>query len=292
MPPHWWLLDDSQPRLHYIIREARAGAARSVAGGGNHCFYVGDLGSAAEKMRINSSGNVLVGSSTNPSSSNVKQLLYTGSDTYLQIASGSTGGGLIGQTGVNMLFYTYTGAVGSEAYSERMRIDSSGNLLVGGTSVISGATFYSASGNGTCSSRCTTTTSGHYYSFGHDGNDNFRVLNAASTGVYLTYGGTSWTALSDETTKTDLLPIENAINKVSTLRAVTGRYKTDNKEKSRSFLIAQDVQKVLPEAVNETFDGKLGLQYTDLIPLLVASIKELNAKVDAQALEIQVLKGN
>jgi regulator of protease activity HflC (stomatin/prohibitin superfamily) len=81
--------------------------------------------------------------------------------------------------------------------------------------------------------------------------------------------------------KTDLVPIENAASKVLTLRAVTGRFKTDEVGKSRAFLIAQDIQKVLPEAVDASNPEKLGVQYTDVIPLLVAAIKELSAKNDA-----------
>jgi hypothetical protein len=68
--------------------------------------------------------------------------------------------------------------------------------------------------------------------------------------VYLANGGTSWTATSDERLKTDLIPIENGLDKVNSLRSVTGRFKTDEEGVSRSFLIAQDVQAVLPEAVN------------------------------------------
>ena len=120
-----------------------------------------------------------------------------------------------------------------------------------------------------------------------------RCIAAGSGGVALTAGATSWSAISDETTKTDLVAIENALDKVSTLRAITGRYKTDKEGTSRAFLIAQDVQKVLPEAVNvqDVETGVLGLQYTDVIPLLVASIKELNAKVEAQEKQIKALIG-
>jgi len=48
------------------------------------------------------------------------------------------------------------------------------------------------------------------------------------------------------------------------------------------MLIAQDVQKVLPEAieVNTDKDKTLGLGYTDVIPLIIAAIKELSSKVD------------
>jgi hypothetical protein len=107
------------------------------------------------------------------------------------------------------------------------------------------------------------------------------VVAGGSGGVYLDTSATSWTSNSDERLKTDLKPIENASEKVSTLRAVTGRYITDEVGKSRSFLIAQDVQKVLPEAVNvqSEDDETLGLQYTDVIPLLVAAIKEQAAMI-------------
>ena len=53
----------------------------------------------------------------------------------------------------------------------------------------------------------------------------------------------------------------------------------------RSFLIAQDVQAVLPEAVTSVTqeDGSdiLSLAYTETIPLLVAAIQELKAEVDS-----------
>jgi hypothetical protein len=114
---------------------------------------------------------------------------------------------------------------------------------------------------------------------GPDGTGNYVVLNNTSTGVYMVYGATSWTGISDERLKTDLKPIENAVDKVNGLRSVTGRFKTDEEGKSRSFLIAQDVLKEFPEAAETSNPEKLGVQYTDVIPLLVAAIKELNAKV-------------
>jgi hypothetical protein len=82
-----------------------------------------------EAMRIDSSGNVLVGTTTAPSSSNIKQVIQTSPGGYIQFAA-SSGGAAVGTPGSSALaVFTYTGAVGSESYTERMRIDSSGNLL-------------------------------------------------------------------------------------------------------------------------------------------------------------------
>jgi hypothetical protein len=122
------------------------------------------------------------------------------------------------------------------------------------------------------------------YSQAGGGTSTFLVARNSTGGVYLNgSSATSWSALSDETKKVIIEPITDAANKVSSLRAVIGRLKTDEDNVRRPYLIAQDVQKVLPEAVSE-LDGDekvLTLAYTEVIPLLVAAIKELNTKVTA-----------
>lgn len=102
-----------------------------------------------------------------------------------------------------------------------------------------------------------------------------------SGGVNLANTATSWAAISDESMKTDLVPIANGLAKLASLRACTGRYKTDEETTSRSFLIAQDVQAVLPQAVSEGEDGILSLRYTEVIPLLVAALAEAKARIEA-----------
>ena len=111
-------------------------------------------------------------------------------------------------------------------------------------------------------------------------------------GVGLSKSATSWSAYSDERMKADLEPIADGLEKVATLRAVTGRYKTDEVGTSRSFLIAQDVQAVLPEAVSGTTDDddQLSLRYTEVIPLLVAALKEAKDKIEQLQTRITTLE--
>lgn len=155
---------------------------------------------------------------------------------------------------------------------ERMRITSVGKVLVGTTTPVgsSAVVMYLSAG-------------GETWQLGPEANGNFAVTNDADVGVYVQNGQTAWSSTSDERIKTDLVPIADALNKVSSLRTVTGRYIKDAVGTSRSFLIAQDVQAVFPEAVDvpKKESDPLGLRYTDVVPLLVAAIKELSAKVAA-----------
>jgi hypothetical protein len=113
----------------------------------------------------------------------------------------------------------------------------------------------------------------------------FFVQNSGG-GVYLSTNATSWAAVSDERLKENLVPIANGLSKVCSLRSVIGNYISDESKKPTPFLIAQDVQAVLPEAVTistqkDSDTEYLGVAYSEVIPLLVAAIKELKAEFDA-----------
>ena len=104
------------------------------------------------------------------------------------------------------------------------------------------------------------------------------------------------TTISDKNLKTGITPISDALDKVSQLNGVEFTYKTDGKRSAG--LIAQEVEKVLPSAVEEKeLPLKIGdgekykvLQYDQTIGLLVESIKELKDIVEEQAKEIKELK--
>ena len=205
------------------------------------------------------------------------------------------------------------------SFNAAMTLDSSGVLMVGTTSVsaITGeatAKFQAAGnavfGNAVASTNVTVTVNGVINKAGRIGfaesgeikwligngaaseNGVFEVYsNTTGTGVQLGRSATSWSAASDERLKTALVPFENAASKVAALRAGTGRYLTDVESMSRSFLSAQSVQTVLPEAVDANTDEQatLSLRYTDVIPLLVAAIQEQQALITQQAEAITAL---
>ena len=57
-------------------------------------------------------------------------------------------------------------------------------------------------------------------------------------------------------------------------------------------VIAQEVQKVLPEAVNvvDEENGYLGVSYTSLVPVLIEAVKALKEKNEALEIENKALK--
>ena len=116
--------------------------------------------------------------------------------------------------------------------------------------------------------------------------DVLRCRSGGSGGVDLTSGATAWVAASDERLKTGFEPITDATRKLGTLRAVTGyfleseHFDAEAAGRRRVFLIAQDVQKVLPEAVYTDEDGFLGLKYAKTIPLVVAGFNEHTAYIE------------
>jgi hypothetical protein len=97
----------------------------------------------------------------------------------------------------------------------------------------------------------------------------------------------STTTSSDRKLKTNIKPIENALDKVRTLEGVTFDWK-DAERGASAGLIAQDVQAILPELVKETpnMGGNTGthlnLNYDGVVGLLVAAVIELTEKVEAK----------
>ena len=84
------------------------------------------------------------------------------------------------------------------------------------------------------------------------------------------------TAFSDERLKSDITTIKNALDLVQSLRGTA--YVKDGQ--AGIGVIAQEVQKVLPQVVHENEDGYLSVAYGNIVAVLIEAVKELKAEVD------------
>lgn len=117
-----------------------------------------------------------------------------------------------------------------------------------------------------------------------------RTYNGTSLYTNNLYATGEVTAYSDERIKTDIQLIPNALDKVDQLRGVTYRRTDIDVGRRSTGVIAQDVLKVLPEAVvldkDDPENGIMGVNYGNMIGLLIEAVKELRAEVKALKAEL------
>jgi len=195
---------------------------------------------------------------------------------------------------------------------ERMRINSSGNLLVGATSTVdserlnvtqSGSfpTIYSNNTNASNAFGIRVNLSNYFFNTAnllYDGiefsNVRFRVY---SNGGIANYQANDQN-LSDQREKKNIELAPNYLDKICQIPVKTFLYINQTDAQKTLGVIAQDVQAIAPELVDEAdwsenVDGskmRLSIYQTDLQYALMKAIQELKAIVDTQAAEIAALK--
>ncbi len=237
----------------------------------------GNAGSAVDTIRFNSLGT-----------------------TYASIISNAQSGeqrysiGPIAGWGGYHTFYTDT--------TERMRITSGGDLIVGKSSFVSNSLRIDANGI-MSNSRGGTGTNSHCNFF----NDNGLVGSITTSG-----SSTSFNTSSDYRLKENIKPVVNALSKLNELKPCLFNFIADADEEVMGF-IAHEVQEVIPQAVTGEKDGfrieevevspaeldeegnviteavveekeipvYQGIDHSKLVPLLVAAIQELKAEIDS-----------
>jgi hypothetical protein len=199
-----------------------------------------------------------------------------------------------------------------EAISERMRIDSAGNVFVGATT--NGVTDYTIGrsivqnnnyANAVAYAINSTESVGtqYYLAFGRAGS----TCGAISSS---TTNSTTYATSSDYRLKENIEPMTGALDKVTALKPVTYKWKSDGSE-SQGF-IAHELAEVFPDAVvgekdgvqiiNELDDeGKVigtkevpryqGVDTSFLVATLAAAIQELKTELDSVKAELSTLKG-
>ena len=325
----------------FNVRDSQIRATNSGGNATTLEFYTANAATPAERMRINSSGNVGIGTSSPQAKLQVTDsahscqmfIGYTDNNNYYQSngaqiwstyngtaermridSSGNVGIGTSSPTqklqvaGSQILsspgnaVYTYfdstTAAyVGREAVAgamvfgvnsaERMRIDSSGNLLVGTTGYAAGQNAVKLNGASSNFSRNSTAASAQIYFE----NPNGTVGQISSTG-----SATAYITSSDYRLKENIAPMTGALDKVALLKPVTYKWKVDGSD-GQGF-IAHELQAVVHEcvigekdAVNE--DGTIkpqGIDTSFLVATLTAAIQEQQTLIEALTARLTALE--
>ena len=198
---------------------------------------------------------------------------------------------------------------GTGAGLVRLRIDSSGNLLVGSTGSVSasggdGVQIYNASGT---SGRIDLgkTFSGNVFGLA-------TYHNGSNVGG-ITYNNTStaYNTSSDYRLKEDWVAVADASTRVNALKPVNFAWKVDG-SRVDGFL-AHELAEVVPEAVTGTKDATeiidikdedgnvtgqeerpvyQGIDQSKLVPLLTAALQEALTRIETLEADVATLKGN
>ncbi len=267
-------------RQQVAIIEARSVTSDSNAGddsGGNLTFGTkSEGGSIAEHMRLDSSGNVGIGTSS------PNALLHVKSSGNGEIEVERASGALI-----NIQAQSSVGVIGTDSNhdfrlktnsSVRVTLDTSGNLLVGNTITPSsnnqGAGFINTGASGLVQWQAGTTTTSSV-SVARFYNPNGNVGS-----IQLSGSATSYVTSSDQRLKDNIVDAPSASDDIDAIQVRSFDWKADGSHQKYG-MVAQELQTVAPEAVSAPEDPEemMGVDYSKLVPMMLKEIQSLRARV-------------
>jgi len=219
-----------------------------------------------ERMRIDENGNVGIGTD-NPAAKlhvNGGTLAVSGANAALEVHN-STGNTLLTLKSAhdpslsiraNQTGFTFENDATDAGI---LRLNENGNVGIGGGSVEPGYKLHVVESN-------TSTVAISAFGEIHAGGD---IVSSSS---------------SDRRQKTNIKNLDNALDKVLTLDGV--EYDWNEMAAAHRIgkhdvgVIAQQVEEVLPDAIDYREDGMMAVRYERIIPLLIESIKELKSEID------------
>ena len=243
----------------------------------------------AERMRIDSSGTLLVGTTTDPTTGgvsrgivSVKQLNDTGAFSGLQIEANANTNLLgIGYDGSKFTLnasYRTTGGFVPIAFnvgnSERARIDTSGNLFVNCTTTpsasVGGVQLCNPAGTA-CKLSAGTATS--FVSYLEIINGNGLIGSITGSGSL-----TSYNVTSDSRLKTNV--VDAPSGNIDSIKVRSFDWIADGSHQEYG-MIAQELHEVAPYAVSkfENPDEMMGVDYSKLVPMMIKEIQDLKQRI-------------
>jgi len=276
-------------------------AIGSAAANSNSLTFVLDAaGSPAEKMRLDNAGGLTLGYAASPYRATGGDALMisspTGTGNQNAIAWSNSRGDVVsarifnaddGGYGASIVFANRTG-VGTTT-TERMRLDTSGNFLVGTTS---NAT-YSEKFNITTGSAtqvimnlvATGTSSFGAVKFRNGSGEIGSISYLASSVAYNT--------TSDQRLKENIQDADSASALIDALQVRQFDWKTDNTHQRYGF-VAQELVIVAPEAVHQPTDPEamMAVDYSKLVPMLIKGMQEQQALIQSLTTRLTALEAN
>mgnify|MGYP001403090266 CR=1 FL=1 len=256
---------------------------------GQHRWFTAPSGTAGnaisftQAMTLDASGNLAVGTST---TTNAKIFSYVNDAALPSMGARQDGAGPI-------QIWQSGGAI------ERARITSSGDLLLGTTdgSLSSGVGYKFAVGGqwGVVINQATTYNSFHYYNENAI-NNGFRFYVQSDGGV-ANYSGNN-VNLSDARVKTDIKPAPSYWNLIKAIEIVTFKYKDQDHSGDTIGVIAQQVERVAPELVDNRGFGETPKDGTplkavfsnDMYHAAIGALQEAMRRIEALEAKVAALE--
>jgi hypothetical protein len=253
---------------------------------------------ASERMRIDSSGNVGIGTSSpsdvldvfgsilsSGTTQNRSLRLVNNSGTFEISHRADISATIISTSATPLILSSSAELTFSSAGSERARLDTSGNLLVGTTTAIGAGsntannfTFSPASGYAWLS----VSDSGGVFVQRQNDNSVFTFLRAAATvgSISVTASATAYNTSSDQRLKENIT--DAPAGNIDDIKVRSFDWKADGSHQDYG-MVAQELEAVAPYAVTkgQTEDDMWSVDYSKLVPMLIKEIQDLKAEVAA-----------
>ena len=319
-----WALDRAQLRA-----EGANPGAGSGTGSGVLSFWTANNSALAERMRIDSSGNVGIGTS---SPSNFGKFAVVGSNTggaivnyfrnswttptantqvVLSLDPGGNGYNIRdsqikatnnGANQTTLEFYTANAATPSE----RARINASGQFLIGTSINFFGENLTVYNSNASTAPvaffynpNASTTGSALIIQTQGASGTTWKLIDgrsAGGAGRFFVYGNgnvqnsnNSYGAISDESVKESIVDATHKLDDLCKVKIRNFNLKNDENKIKQIGVVAQELEQIFPAMVEEV-DGLKGVKYSIFVPILVKAIQELKAIIDTQNARIEALE--